>query len=666
MDEQPSIPKRLKTLIIGDPRNLDDRNIFHKLSLIAFFAWIGLGADGITSSCYGPPEAFLVLGKYRFLSIFVALGTVFTISVISTSYSQIIELFPAGGGGYLVATKLLSPILGVISGCALLIDYILTIAVSISSGAEALFSFLPLSWYPYRLFFGTFCVMILMLLNMRGAKESVVPLVPIFLTFIVAHLFVIAYSFITHAAVLPEVTDSIRTDLRITKAELGFFGILMIILKSYSMGAGTFTGIEAVSNGLPILREPKVKTAKRTMRYMAGSLSIMVFGLMVSYLLFQVSSEPGKTLNAVLLGKMTLHWGSWGQSFMLLTLVSEAVLLFVAAQTGFLDGPRVLSNMAVDRWVPTRFATLSDRLVTQNGILIMGIASIVLILVSGGSVRFLVILYSINVFITFSLSQLGMVRHWWQCRATDGKWRRKMAINGVGLAMTVFILFSVVVLKFQEGGWITLIVTGSLVGMALLIKKHYTKVARLLRRLDNLIVVTELSTSNRILPGASKNPKTVPRLDVHANTAVLFVNGFNGLGLHTLFFILRKFESTFKNFIFVQVGVVDAGNFKGSEEIQQVEDKMKKEADRYVVYMQQHGFYAESLSKIGIDVADEIVNMVPKIVERFPHVTFFGGQLVFSKDSILLRGLHNHTIFTIQRKLHYQGIPVVIMPIRVY
>ena len=183
------------------------------------------------------------------------------------------------------------------------------------------------------------------------------------------------------------------------------------------MGAGTYTGIEAVSNGIPILREPKVATARKTMFLMAISLSFMVMGLMICYMLFNVQLDTHKTLNAVLLDNLTAGWGSfWSRSFVLITLISEAALLFVAAQTGFIDGPRIMANMAIDHWFPKRFAALSDRLVTMNGVLLMGIASIILMAISKGSVAFLVILYSINVFITFTISQVGMVKHWWLMR----------------------------------------------------------------------------------------------------------------------------------------------------------------------------------------------------------------------------------------------------------
>ncbi|MCX5716471.1 MAG: amino acid transporter, partial [Candidatus Omnitrophica bacterium] len=162
--------EKIKKLVIGKARDPQDTSVFHKISLIAFFAWIGLGADGLSSSCYGPQEAFLALGGHNYLGIFVALMTVFTIFIITTSYSQIVELFPHGGGGYLVASKLLSPTAGMVSGCALLIDYVLTITVSIASGADAVFSLLPMQWHSYRLAFAISVLLVLMVLNMRGVK----------------------------------------------------------------------------------------------------------------------------------------------------------------------------------------------------------------------------------------------------------------------------------------------------------------------------------------------------------------------------------------------------------------------------------------------------------------------------------------------------------------
>ena len=661
MQNQPapksSIAQRFKTLVFGRALSPLDKQVFHNLSLIAFFAWVGLGADGLSSSCYGPEEAFLALKTYPYLSIFVALASAVTVFVISASYSQIIECFPSGGGGYLVASKLLSPTVGMISGCALLIDYVLTITISVACGADALFSFLPETWLHYKLGFALIGVLGLTLLNMRGVKESVVPLIPVFVVFVVTHIFVIFFAIFTHLNSVPEVLQSTAQNLHVARGELGLLGMLLMMLRAYSLGAGTYTGIEAVSNGLPILREPKVQTGKRTMAYMAASLAFTATGLMFAYLLLHVEHQTGKTLNAVLFETMTASWGGGAKWFILITLISEALLLFVAAQAGFLDGPRVLANMALDRWMPTKFATLSDRLVTQNGILLMGGAGFLMMWGTGGDVKYLVVLYSINVFVTFVLSQLGMVRHWWQERHAGNSWKRKILINSAGLVMCVAILISVVILKFNEGGWITLVLTGALVLMAIGIQRHYTYTRALLQRLDTLAEAVETGTQTHSDQEIICNPKD--------KTAVILVSGFNGLGLHTLFGVLRVFSGHFKNFVFVQVGVVDAGNFKGSAEVERLRHHCLEGLDRYVTHMHAHGLYSECFYSVGTDVVEELSQIAPRVTAKFPNAVFFGGQLVFPQDTAASRWLHNYSVFAVQRRFYRQGIPFVLLPIRV-
>jgi K+ transporter len=192
------------------------------------------------------------------------------------------------------------------------------------------------------------------------------------------------------------------------------------------------------------------------------------------------------------------------------------------------------------------------------------------------------VLYSINVFITFTLSQLGMVRHWCSSRSTVKEWPTKLLVNGIGLVLTGFILISVIVLKFHEGGWITLVLTGALVSVAVLIKRHYNHTTQLLQRLDNLVYAADSSTPEF-------NPRaTGSQFDPTAKTAVLLVNGFNGLGLHTLFGVIRLFEGIFKNFVFVHIGCVDARTFKGPADVEHLQNQVKGELDRYC------GFYEEA------------------------------------------------------------------------
>jgi len=650
--------------MIGKGRNVSDRGVFHKLSLIAFFAWVGLGADGLSSSCYGPQEAFLALGSHHYLSIFVALASVFTIFIISASYSQTIQLFPSGGGGYLVASKLLSPNVGMVSGCALIVDYVLTITLSVASGADALFSLFPVQFQHYRLMFAMLILLLLIFMNMRGVKESVLPLVPIFLIFLLTHAFIIIYAVMTHVPNVSQLVQTTQGDIRSTIGQVGMLGLLMMVLKSYSLGAGTYTGIEAVSNGLPILREPRVQTGKKTMTYMAISLSFMVLGLMVAYLLFRVQLQPGKTLNAVLFESVTGAWQNrgWAAALVLTALFSEAALLFVAAQAGFLDGPRVMGSMAKDRWLPVRFSMLSDRLVTQNGILIMGLLALILMFFTKGAVGYLVVLYSINVFITFTLSQSGMVRHWWTVRKSDKDWFHKLAINGVGLLLTTFILVSMVVLKFKEGGWLTLFITGIIVVLALRIKKHYRETAALLKRLNTLVVAAELSDPEFMASLATD--RNGEHFNAKDKTAVMLVRSFDGLGLHTLFAVIRMFGG-FKNFVFVEVGVVDVGTFKGADELNNLEKHVRGDLDRYIAFMRKNNYHADSYHTLAIDVVDAMVKLAPEVRQKYPNSVFFGGQLIFPNDTYFTRFLHNYTVLSIQRKLYREGIPFVIMPTRV-
>lgn len=659
---QMSILQKVKTAIIGENKNPLDSDTFHKITLIAFFAWVGLGADGLSSSCYGPSEVFYALSQHTYLSFIIAIATVITIFIISSSYTQIIELFPTGGGGYLVASKLLSPKIGMISGSALLIDYVLTISVSIASGTDALFSFLPIKYQSYKVLFSIFILVLLITLNIRGIKESVMTLLPIFLFFVATHLFIIIYGLIVQTPNLPIITTRTYTEIGKTYSQIGAFGLFFLIMHAYSMGAGSYTGIEAVSNGLPILREPKVLTAKKVMLLMSFSLSFFVFGLLTLYLLFNVKFVQGQTLNASLFNIVTSSWSpTLASTFIILTLISEGAILYIAAQTGFIDGPRVLSNMALDRWVPTKFASLSDRLVTQNGVLLMGISAFLLIWLTNNNVTYLIVLYSINVFLTFSLSQIGMVRHWLKVRHQEKKILGKITINFIGASLTILILISVIIVKFHEGGWITLIITSGVAFLSYLIHKHYKKTGEIIKELDAKLL--DLNQSAIEFQQDETPLKAVP-YDKNGKTAVLFVNGFSGIGIHSLLSSMKLFDNTFKNYVFVEIGVIDAGVFKGADEIVALQNKIKSDVQKYVSFANHLGFYAEGYTSVGLDIIQETLKIVPTIVDQFPNSIFFGGQLVFKKETFLTRQLHNHTVFAIQKELYHQGLQFVILPIK--
>jgi amino acid transporter len=656
--ENASFYQRAKRLLFGAPRDLFDPHVFHKVSLIAFFALVGLGADGISSSCYGPEEAYLALGGHTVLAIFVAMATVVTVFIISGSYAQIIEAFPSGGGGYIVASKLLGARAGVVSGSALVIDYVLTITISIASGADALFSFLPLHWQFYKFGFIAFILLLLIWLNLRGVKESVAALTPIFMAFMLSHIPLVLYAVLRHVPELPAVGARVSTELSSTAKQLGWLGLGALLMRAYSMGAGTYTGIEAVSNSMPTLREPRVHTGKKAMLYMALSLSFIAGGIILGYVLNGVAPTQGKTLNAVLFETLvgSVWPGRAGVAVVAFVLLSEAALLFVAAQTGFIDGPQVLSNMAIDSYVPHRFAHLSERLVRKYGVYFMGVMAFLMLFITGGSVRYLVVMYSINVFLTFSLSQFGMVVHWWQDRGKEKAWKLKIVMNGVGFLLTASILCFTVWVKFPEGGWITLLITGAFIALCFLVRRHYRTAQQALRRLDELLLQ---------LPPVTVTAVQEPMLRRVAPTAAIMVSGYNGLGMHVFFSVIRSFPGTFRNFIFLSAGVVDSTVFKGAEEVVNLGADLKKQLLNYEEFVKGHGYYAEARSEVGTDVIEIIGHLAEGAAKDFPNIVFFSGQLVFQEENFVTRLLHNQTAFLAQKKLVFSGLPMIILPVRV-
>jgi len=651
-NEEPLQQKILHS-IIGPPRNIKDPSLFHKLALIPLLAWIGLGADGLSSASYGPEEAFKTLGRHTYLALFLALATALTVFIISYAYSRIIEYFPSGGGGYIVASHTLGEKSGVVSGSALLVDYMLTITVSIVSCGDAIFSFFPASFQQFKIPFDLAAILLLVVLNLRGVKESVTFLAPIFMVFIVTHAVLIGYGVFSHIPQIGAVSREIQTDFKAGLLSLGGTGMLLLFLRAFSMGGGTYTGIEAVSNGLQILREPRVQTGKRTMVYMSTSLAFTAGGILLCYLLIGVQPAAGRTLNAVLAEGV---FGGWkiGGLLALITIFAEGALLLVAAQTGFVDGPRVMANMAVDYWFPHRFASLSDRFTIQNGVLLMGGAAALLLFYSRGRISTLVVMYSINVFLTFSLSEFGMSRFFIKHRKTDPLWKKHLPVHLTGLTLCLTILVITTLEKFSHGGWLTLLITSGVIGLCFLTRRHYNNVKEGVRELDDLLTSFPVS--------GPPNTDSVNRKDM---TAIQLVNGYNGFGIHTFLSIVRSFPGLYKNFIFVSVAEVDVGSFKGSEAIEKLTVSTARMLKNYADLARKLGFAADYRSEMGTDIVQTASRLCETVAKEFPKSAVFAGQAVFRQPGVFHRLLHNETAFAIQQELRWKGIMTIILPIRI-
>jgi hypothetical protein len=391
------------------------------------------------------------------------------------------------------------------------------------------------------------------------------------------------------------------------------------------------------------------------MLYMALSLAITASGLLLCYLLWQLVPVEGKTMNAVLVERLTAGL-PFGHAFAVATLISEGLLLVVAAQAGFLDGPRVLANMAVDSWVPHRFASLSERLTTQNGIILMGIASLAALLYTGGQVSHLIVMYSINVFLTFSLSMIAMLRLWLSRRGQGPGWKRRTVLFAAGTALCVTILAITVVEKFAEGGWVTVVVTALVIGGCFLVRRHYEQARRTMEQLYQELGDLPLSEASIASP---------PPLDPRGTTAGVLVSSYGGIGIHTLLNVLRSFPGFYKNVVFVSVSVIDSGEFKGEHAVEELRHRTEEMLAQYVRLANGLGLASTSRYRLGTEVVEEAEIVCLEVAREFPRATFFAGKMIFQRERWWQGVLHNETAQAIQKRLQWAGRTMMTMPLRV-
>jgi amino acid transporter len=651
---------KLRNFLFGNPRDIFDKKTRESISLVAFLAWVGLGADGISSSCYGPEEAFLALGTHSQLAVYLAIATAITIFIISYAYTQVIDLFPNGGGGYRVATRLLGKHAGLVSGSALIIDYVLTISISIASGIDAIFSFLPEQYHGAKLILAILLVGFLAILNLRGMKESIKFLFPIFLGFIITHFILLVYGIVAHHYGLSQLVPQAVAETNEMKDSLGWIFVFSIFLKAFSMGGGTYTGLEAVSNNVNTLSEPRVRTAKLTMFFVAVSLAFMAAGIILLYLLWGVTKVEGQTLNATTFYKITETWNyggiAWGNFVVPITLILEAGLLVVAANSGFLAGPNVVANMASDEWMPKSFSSLSSRLVVKNGIIFMAIAAIATLLITGGSVHMLVVLYSINVFITFSLSLLGLSIYWIRHRKRKSDWKRKFITSSVGFVVCFGILLVTIFEKFYEGGWVTLLITSVFVSIGLWVKSMY-------RRLKRRLLHKEMQFYG--YDDIAPSPNAAINLDKSAPTAAIIVDQTFGSGMNCLLEIKKLFPGIFQNFIFVTVGEVDSNTFKEERRWREMRRKTKATLHKYRNYCNANGRFAKSYVGYSTDIVEKLTQLTDRVAKDYPSAVFFGTKFIFDNENIFTQILFNHVPYIMQRRLHVKGLNMVILPMKI-
>jgi amino acid transporter len=476
----PSPLSRLKRLLFGRPLP-SDRLEHERLSKTTALAV--LSSDAISSVAYATEQILLVLAVLgtAALTLVVPVSVVIValLALVALSYRQTVFAYPEGGGSYTVAKANLGVGAGLLAAAALLTDYVLTVAVSISAGVAAITSAYPVL-APHMVAAGAAAILVLMLVNLRGARDSgAVFSVPTYV-FIVLMLLLLGAGLYQGWAddrvaesVRRVAADPLSASPRTGAAPIGF-ALAFLVLRAFAEGCVAMTGTEAISNGVSAFKRPPSRNAATTLGWMAAILGAFFLG--TSYLVRRFGVMP--TAEETVLSQLGHHVFGGGPLYFALQYATFA-LLVLAANTAFADFPRLASILARDGYMPRQFAARGDRLVFSNGIVALALVAALLIWLFGGDTHALIPLYAIGVFVCFTLSQAGMVQHWLNQRGSG--WRRRATLNGVGAVATGAVAVIQVVTKFAEGAWIVVLIIPLLIWVLRATRRHYEQFAREVR-----------------------------------------------------------------------------------------------------------------------------------------------------------------------------------------
>jgi len=459
--------QRLKRVLVGRPipTSLDQHERLSRVTGLAVFA-----SDALSSVAYATEAILLVLvaaGALAFrASLPIALAIAGLVAIVVTSFRQSILAYPKGGGAYVVTRENLGRYPSLVAGAALLIDYVLTVAVSIAAGIDAITSAIPPLW-PYRVTLCVAGVLAIAVVNLRGVREAGRLFAAPTYVFVAAYLAMIGWGF----------TQWLRGEVPpppagpLTSAPRADELTLLLALRAFASGCAALTGIEAVSDGVPAFRPPEAQNARQVLAALGLILIVLFVGITSLVYAFGIVPAAGETTNSQLarrvFGETPLYFLVQGVT---------AVILVLAANTSFADFPRVASFLARDGFVPRQFANRGDRLAYSNGIVILTILSVGLLVAFQGDTHALIPLYAVGVFLSFTLKQSSMVRYWLRRRGMG--WPSGVAVQGVGATVTGIVMVVIAATKFAHGAWIVVVLIPTLVVAFIVVRRHYDQVAR--------------------------------------------------------------------------------------------------------------------------------------------------------------------------------------------
>jgi amino acid transporter len=498
----------IKRVVVGRPISSAEE---HRTRLSKLIALPVFASDAISSTAYATEEILLVLvlagSSMLHVSLYIGLAVAGLLAIVALSYQQTIRAYPSGGGSYIVSTENLGRMPGMVAAAALMIDYVMTVAVSVASGMAALASAFP-SLYQHSLLISLGVVALVAIANLRGLKESgSVFAVP-------TYAFVLLCGGLVLAGVVRWLAGGLHPlPVAQVAAQSKYTGLALVflVLRAFSGGCSAMTGTEAISNGVPAFKKPESRNASRTLGIMAAILGTFLVGVT---LLAQVLHLTPKD-NDTILSQVARH--VYGSGFFYYALqIATMAILFLAANTSFADFPRLSSILARDGLMPRQFMNRGDRMAFSNGIVGLALVSMAVLAIFGAKTHAMIPLYAVGVFVSFTLSQAGMVVHWF--RLKDKGWRRRAVMNAFGALLTGVVSIVVLATKFVQGAYIVLIAGVFLILVFSYIKRHYSKVAPFLAPKD-------AGSLERLGRMAVSRPKT---------TVVLFVAQVNELTARSL------------------------------------------------------------------------------------------------------------------------------------
>jgi len=464
---------RLKRVLIGVP-------IASMLAqgerLSKFKALAVLSSDAISSVAYATEAILINLvaggSAHLGLTLPISLVIIALLAIVAISYRQTIPAYPNGGGSYIVARENLGILPGLIAASALMIDYVLNVAVCVAAGVHNVVSILP-ALQPYVVPMDLALVVVMTILNLRGMRESgSIFALPTYFFVVSASLLIIvglvkAYVFL-HQPLIGQFTPTVQAIEPLS---------IFVILRSFATGCSAMTGVEAISNGIPIFRKPETRNAAITLTWMALILGSLFLGITLLVMTYAVQAEPSG--DPTVMAKIALHVFS-GPLIFLFPIFQLSVLgiLTLSAETSYAGFPRLAFLLARDGYLPKQFSLRGDRLAFSVGIIALAVLAVVLLIIFKGNTNALINLFAVGVFIAFTLSQAGMVVHWWRLRTAERRWLRSLLINGVGAIATGLVALVVASMKFLDGAWIVVVLVPMLVLLFTGISQHYKYVER--------------------------------------------------------------------------------------------------------------------------------------------------------------------------------------------